>query len=189
MHNIVTRRIGGLAMETRYFLSDGSQEAKLTGKQKRFILKLIDVFGDFSKKISNAHNVKITDANIDNVSIAASNFQCDAIEKNQRSVFCRDGITEDTSLFHYISRNYYVNIENRNNEVFDVKIIKRTNRLGTSRYWNVDEKVHISRENKPGKCKIFTIVEKDGNEKKFSIHEIDNDESWYDDFLNEVCNL
>lgn len=175
-------------METRYFLSNGDQEAQLTGVQKKFILKLIDTFEDFGKKISSAHNIKITDANIDNVSIAASAFQCDAIEKNQRSIFCRDGMAENTSLFHYISRNYYVNIENRDNEVFDVRIIKRTNRLGTSRYWDVGEKVHISREGKQGKCKVFTVIES-GGEKKFNIYKIDNDESWYDDFLNEVCNL
>lgn len=173
-------------MEARYFLSNGDQEAQLTGAQKSFILKIIDAFGDFGKKISNAHNVKIADADIENVSIAAGKFQRNAIDEKQRSIFCRDGITDNISLFHYISHDYYVNIENRDNEVFDIRIVKRTKKVGMSRYWDVVEKVHISRGDMQKQNKSLSIIE--NGEKIFNIR-IDNDESWYDDFLDEVCNL
>lgn len=168
--SVVTYKTGGwCVMETKFLF----EERQLTGSQEDLLCELIEIFSNFSSKIRKCKFIDIC-ADYD-PSNYTGQFQSKIIV--EPIIIFRNG-NNDAEYYYYFSKDNYVMLEIKNGEVVYLKIIQHGEKIVKNVY-DIIIRVEIKKDE-----------DNSGNsEKTYYIKGIDEDESWYKDFIMEARSL
>lgn len=160
--------------KTRLFLGKEVKKNSISAAQESFIMRVIDFFIDFEKKLYHNGRVSVTDSN--DASEAAARFNANKIGENEHLVICRDG--KDVDFFYYVSKNFYVMLESgKTGDIMSLNIL----RVG-------DPIMLISRKIYPAETLLGIVMSKE-QDNAFIINELEDNEAMYDAFMEEIYSV